>query len=63
MPPRTITLIAVAAVVVVGVAGVFVWDAGRSDVIANGVKIGPVDVSGLSRADARARVQERSSRR
>ena len=59
MPPKLITLVAVAAVVLLGVAGVFVWDASRSDVIGNGVKVGPVDVSGLSRADARARLQER----
>jgi lipoprotein-anchoring transpeptidase ErfK/SrfK len=59
MSRRTsITLIAVVAVIVGGVAGIFAWDAGRSDVIGNGVKIGPVDVSGLSRAEARARLQE-----
>jgi lipoprotein-anchoring transpeptidase ErfK/SrfK len=50
---------AVAVVFVGGVAGMFVWDASRDDVIGNGVKIGPVDVSGLSRADARNRVQKR----
>ncbi len=59
MPPKLITLVAVAAVVVLAIAGLFVWDASRSDVIANGVKVGPVDVGGLSRADARARLQER----
>jgi lipoprotein-anchoring transpeptidase ErfK/SrfK len=60
MPPKVITLVAVvAAVVPLGIAGVFVWDASRSDDIANGVKVGPVDVSGLSRADARARLRER----
>lgn len=58
MPPKSFMLIAVAAVLAVGTAAVFAWDSSRSDVIANGVKIGPIDVSGLSRADARARVQE-----
>ena len=59
MTRRTITLIAVVAVVLIAVGGVFAWDASRSDVIANGVTIGPIGVSGLSRADARARLQER----
>ncbi|CAN5255053.1 hypothetical protein BH20ACT16_BH20ACT16_08110 [soil metagenome] len=60
MPRTPITILAVVAVVLaLGVAGIFAWDAGRSDVIGNGVKIGPVDVSGLSRADARARLQAR----
>lgn len=59
MPPKLITLVAVVAVVVLVIAGMFAWDAGRSDVIGNGVKVGPVDVSGLSRTDARARLQER----
>lgn len=59
MPPKLITLVAFVAVVVLVIAGVFVWDASRSDVIGNGVKVGPVDVSGLSRTDARARLQER----
>lgn len=59
MPPKSFMLIAVIAVLVVGTAAVFAWDSSRGDVIGNGVKIGPVDVSGLSRDDARARVQER----
>lgn len=61
MPPKSITLIVIAAVAVVliAVVAVVVWDAGREDVIANGVAIGPVDVSGLSREEARARVEER----
>jgi len=59
MTPKLITLVTVAAVVFLGVVGVFAWDASRSDVIGNGVKIGPVDVSGLARADARTRLQER----
>jgi lipoprotein-anchoring transpeptidase ErfK/SrfK len=59
MPPKTITLIAIASVLVVGVVGIFIWDASRSDVIADGVAIGPVDVSGLSRDEARTRVRDR----
>jgi lipoprotein-anchoring transpeptidase ErfK/SrfK len=60
MPPKSITIaIAVTAAAVIGTAGVFAWDASRSDVIASGVTIGPVDVSGLSREAARARVRQR----
>lgn len=59
MPPKLPTIIAVVAVVLVGIVGVFVWDASRSEIIGNGVRIGPVDVGGLSRDDARTRVQER----
>jgi lipoprotein-anchoring transpeptidase ErfK/SrfK len=61
MPRKLPMLIALAlgAVVLVGVAGIFVWDASRGDVVASGVSIGPVDVSGLSRSEARARVQQR----
>jgi lipoprotein-anchoring transpeptidase ErfK/SrfK len=59
MPSRLIMFLALAVLVVVGIAGVFAWDASRKNVVANGVSIGPVDVSGLSRAEARARVQER----
>jgi lipoprotein-anchoring transpeptidase ErfK/SrfK len=59
MPPKLTTLIALAAVVLVAVAGLFVWDAGRGDVIANGVNIGSVDVSGLTRNEARTSVHER----
>ena len=59
MPPKPFTTISIttAAVVVVGSAGVFAWDASRGDVIANGVAIGPVDVGGLSRDEARTRVR------
>lgn len=59
MSPRSITLVVVATVAVFGIAAVFVWDASRGDVIGNGVKVAAVDVSGLSRADARRRLQER----
>jgi lipoprotein-anchoring transpeptidase ErfK/SrfK len=61
MPPKPpmLTALAVGAVVLVAAAGIVVWDASRDDVIGKGVSIGPVDVSGLSRSEARARVQQR----
>lgn len=55
----TITLVAIVAIMLAGAGAVLAWDAGRSDVIASGVQIGPIDVSGLSRGEAGARVQER----
>ena len=58
MSAKSITLVAVVAVAV-AVTALLVWDTGRADVIANGVKIGPVDVGGMSRAEARTRVQQR----
>ena len=61
MLPRsiTVTLVAVVVVLFVGIAGAFAVDASRADVIANGVRIGPVDVGGLSREQARTRLQQR----
>ncbi len=60
MPPKLPTLIAIAAVVLVGVAvAMFAWDASRDDVIANDVRIGPVDVSGMTRAEARTAITQR----
>jgi len=59
MSRTSITLVALAVVVLVGGAAMFAWDASREDAIANGVMIGPVDVGGLSRSDARVRVQQR----
>ncbi len=50
---------AVVTVVLVAVAGLFAWDAGRGDVISNGVRVGSIDVSGLSRNEARSRLQAR----
>ncbi len=52
-------LVAAGAAVVILIAGVFVWDASRSDVVVDGVRIGTVDVGGLSSDDARARLQAR----
>ena len=56
---RSHTLIAVAAlaVVLLCVASVFAYDASRSDAIARGVKVGVLDVGGLTAADARAKLR------
>ena len=60
MPPKLIPLLAVVvAVLVVGTAGMFAWDASRGDVVAKGVHVGSVDVSGLTRSEARARLRAR----
>lgn len=59
--PRTpiIILIAVVAVLLAGVGGIFAYDSSRSDVIARGVRIGAVDVGGLSAGAARQKVVQR----
>ncbi len=56
MPPKLPTLIAIAIVVLVGagLTAMFAWDSSRADTIANDVRVGPVDVGGMSRAEARA---------
>lgn len=60
MPSKTITLIAVAAaVVVVAVAGVFVLDASRADLVADGVHVGEVDIGGMRADEARLRLRDR----
>ncbi len=53
--PKVPTLIAIAILVLVlaSVAAMFAWDASRADTIANDVHVGPVDVSGMTRAQAR----------
>ena len=59
--PRT-PILAIAAVVVIvlaGAGGVLAYDSSRSDVIANGVRIGGVDVGGLTTAEAQRRVTQR----
>jgi lipoprotein-anchoring transpeptidase ErfK/SrfK len=53
---RIIILASIPVVLVAGAGAVFAYDSSRSDVIANGVRVGPVDVSGLSAAKARARI-------
>jgi lipoprotein-anchoring transpeptidase ErfK/SrfK len=59
--PRTpiIISIAVVAVLLAGIGGVFAYDSSRSDVIAKGVRIGGVEVGGLSTGDARQKVTQR----
>jgi lipoprotein-anchoring transpeptidase ErfK/SrfK len=57
MPPKLPTIIAIAAVVIAGLVGaMFAWDASREDLIAKNVRVGPVDVSAMSRAQARAAI-------
>ncbi|MFP5365094.1 MAG: L,D-transpeptidase family protein [Thermoleophilia bacterium] len=58
MSAKSITLVAVVAVAI-AVTALLVWDSARADVIANGVRIGPVDVGGMTRGEARTRVQQR----
>ncbi|HEX6390898.1 MAG TPA: L,D-transpeptidase family protein [Solirubrobacteraceae bacterium] len=60
MPPKLPLLIAIVAVALVGVvAAMFAWDSSRDDVIANDVRVGPVDVSAMTRAQARTAITER----
>ena len=61
MPPKLPTLIATAVVVLIagGVGAMFAWDAGRDGVIASDVRVGPVEVSGMTRAQARAAITDR----
>ncbi|MDP2711238.1 MAG: L,D-transpeptidase/peptidoglycan binding protein [Solirubrobacteraceae bacterium] len=59
MPLKLITPLAIVAVLLVGVLAAFVWDGSRADVIGKGVSIGPVDVGGLNRDEARTRLKNR----
>ena len=60
MPPKLLTAIAIAAVALVAiVVAMFAWDASREDVIANDVRVGPVDVSAMTRTRARAVITDR----
>ncbi|HEV2058588.1 MAG TPA: L,D-transpeptidase family protein [Solirubrobacteraceae bacterium] len=59
MPPKLPTLIAIAAVALAGSVAMLIWDAGRGDVIAGDVRVGPVDVSGMTRAQARSAIADR----
>ena len=57
MPPKLPMLIAIVAVALGGLAvAMFAWDASREDVIANDVRVGTVDVGGMTRAQARAAI-------
>lgn len=58
MPRKLVVPLAIAAAVLVAaIAAMFAWDAGRDDRVADGVKVGPVDVGGLTRAEARAALE------
>ena len=60
MLPKLPTLIAIAAVALVGiVVAILAWDGSREDIIANDVRVGPVDVSGMTRAEARSAITQR----
>ena len=52
-----ITLVAVLVLVLVSAGGVIAYDATRSDTIATGIKVGVVDVGGLSADAARAKLR------
>jgi lipoprotein-anchoring transpeptidase ErfK/SrfK len=54
-----IIILAVLVVVLAGAGSVVAYDSSRSDTIANGVRIGAVDVGGLSADAARRRVTQR----
>lgn len=58
--PRALTIILTAAVLLVlgGAGAVMAYDSGRSDVIPEGVRIGTVDVGGLTAEQARRRVSQ-----
>ena len=59
MQSKTLTLSIVAAVLVVAFAGMFITDASRADHVANGIKVGGVDIGGMSADEARQALDER----
>jgi lipoprotein-anchoring transpeptidase ErfK/SrfK len=62
MRQRSFIVLAVVLVVLaVGAVGVYAYDQSRSDIIAKGVTAGGVDLSGLKRAEARAKLQRELS--
>lgn len=56
---RVIALVAVVTLVIALVGGAWASDRGRQDTIASGVKVGGVDVGGLTADQARARLERR----
>jgi lipoprotein-anchoring transpeptidase ErfK/SrfK len=52
-----ISIIAVILLLIGGAVGAYAWDASKEDEIAEGVRIGGVDVSGMSRSEAQAEVR------
>jgi lipoprotein-anchoring transpeptidase ErfK/SrfK len=59
MSRTPIIILAVVVLVLVGAGSVIAYDSSRSDTIADGIRIGSVDVGGLSTDAARARVTQR----
>jgi lipoprotein-anchoring transpeptidase ErfK/SrfK len=58
MPLKTAAIIALAAVgLVAAIGAMLVWDAGRDDIVADGVHVGPVDVGGMTRGEARQAIE------
>jgi lipoprotein-anchoring transpeptidase ErfK/SrfK len=51
-----IAIVAVVFLLIAGAVGAYAWDSSKEDEIAEGVRIGSVDVSGMSRDEARAEV-------
>src|SRR5882757_5174857 len=58
--PRTPLIILASFVIllVAAVGGAFAYDSSRSDVIGNGVRVGEVDVGGLTTSAARAKITQ-----
>lgn len=54
-----ITVAAAVALLIAGAAGVYAYDRSQEDRVAEGIKVGGVSLGGLSRAEARERLQER----
>lgn len=59
MPRTPIIILAAVVVALAGVGGVVAYDSSRSDIIANGIRVGDVDVGGLRTDAARERVTQR----
>ena len=58
-----IAVVALVFLLIAGAVGAYAWDKSKEDEIAEGVRIGQVDVSGLKREAARKRVTRASSPR
>ena len=52
-----ISIIALILLLIAGAVGAYAWDASKEDEIAEGVRIGGVDVSGMSREEAQSEVR------
>ncbi len=56
---RIVTLAALGVLLASGAAAIYAYDQGRRDVIANGVRVGSIDLSGLNVVSARERLRRR----